>query len=132
MSLYPINTFAHIYVLPGAKGLSTNCLKSACSNDTCSGRKFPSPDPTGKMRKSHRILQERCEKVTGSCRKTPEIDGTWKQYFGRKLSRFFPMDSCQLPVLSDRNRPEYCFHKSMELPGTDRYRAGIFDLGVVK
>jgi hypothetical protein len=69
------------------------------------------------------ILQERRGKVTGSSRKTPEIAGTWKQYSDRKLSGFFPLDSCQLPVLSDRNgpeiigknpkifRPEYCFHK---------------------
>jgi hypothetical protein len=72
---------------------------------------------------SRGILQERCGKVTESCRKTPEIAGTWKQYSGRKLSGFFPVNSCQLPVLFDRNRPEiigknpknfrpeYCFHK---------------------
>jgi hypothetical protein len=51
-----------------------------------------------------------------------EIAGTWKQYSGRKLSGFFPVDSCQFSVLSYRNwtemigkspknfRPEYCFH----------------------
>jgi hypothetical protein len=61
--------------------------------------------------------------ATGSCRKTPEITGTWKQYPDWNLSGFFPMDSCQLSVLSGRNRPEiigknpenfrpeYCFHK---------------------
>jgi hypothetical protein len=38
---------------------------------------------------SYRILQERCGKVTVSCRKTPEIAGTWKQYSGRKLCGFF-------------------------------------------
>ncbi len=71
----------------------------------------------------HRILQERCGKVTVSCRKAPEIAGTWKQYSDRKLFGFIPVDSCQLPVLSGRNRPEiigknqknfrpeYCFHK---------------------
>jgi hypothetical protein len=44
------------------------------------------------------------------------------QYSGRKLPGFFPVDSCQFPVLSYRNwaemigkspknfRPEYCFH----------------------
>jgi hypothetical protein len=69
------------------------------------------------------ILQERRGKLTGSCRKTPKIAGTWKQYSDRKSSGFFPLDSSQLPVLSDRNgheiigknpknfRPEYCFHK---------------------
>jgi hypothetical protein len=72
---------------------------------------------------SRKILQERCGKVTGSFRKTPEIAETWKQYSDRKLSGFFPVDSCQLPVLSGRNQPEiigknpkifrseYCFHK---------------------
>jgi hypothetical protein len=69
------------------------------------------------------IQQERRGKVTGSCRKTPEIAGTWKQYSDRKMCGFFPMDACQIPVLSGRNRseiirknpkisqPEYCFHK---------------------
>jgi hypothetical protein len=50
------------------------------------------------------------------------IPWNWKQYSGWKLSRFFPVDSCQLPVCFDRNRlkiiekspknfrPEYCFH----------------------
>jgi hypothetical protein len=44
--------------------------------------------------------------ATGSCRKTPEIAGTWKQYSDRKLSRFFPVDIYPLPVLSGMNRPE--------------------------
>jgi hypothetical protein len=69
------------------------------------------------------ILKERCGKFTGSCRKTPEIAGIWKQYSDRKLFGFSPVDSCQIPVLSGRNRPEiirknpkifrpeYCFHK---------------------
>jgi hypothetical protein len=72
---------------------------------------------------SHGTLQERCGKVTGSCRKTPEIARKWKQYSDWKLSRFCPVDYCQIPVLSGRNRPEiirknpknfrpeYCFHK---------------------
>jgi hypothetical protein len=33
-------------------------------------------------------------KVTGSCRKTPEIAGTWKQYSDRKFSGFFQTISC--------------------------------------
>jgi len=32
------------------------------------------------------ILQERCGKVTGSCRKTTEIAGTWNQYSGRNTA----------------------------------------------
>jgi hypothetical protein len=28
--------------------------------------------------------------ATGSCRKAPEIVGTWKQYFGRKIFGVFP------------------------------------------
>jgi hypothetical protein len=52
-------------------------------------------------------LHERCGKVTGSYRKTPGIAETWEEYSGRKLTRFFTVDSCQLSVLS----------------------AGLFDLG---
>ncbi len=55
---------------------------------------------------SRKILQKRCGKVTGSCRKTPKFPGTQKQYSDLKLSGFFPGDSCQLPVRSDRNRPQ--------------------------
>jgi hypothetical protein len=44
--------------------------------------------------------------ATGSRRKALEIAETWKQYSGRKFFGFFPVDSYQLPVLSDRNRPE--------------------------
>jgi hypothetical protein len=72
---------------------------------------------------AHPVLQERCRKVTVSCRKIPKIAGTWKQYSGWKSPGFFPMDSYRLPVLSGRNQPEiieknpnnfqpeYCFHK---------------------
>jgi hypothetical protein len=44
--------------------------------------------------------------ATGSCRKTTEIVGTSKKYSDRKLSGFFAGDSCRLPVLYSRNRPE--------------------------
>jgi hypothetical protein len=56
------------------------------------------------------------------------------------LAGFFPVDSCQLPVLSDRNRPEIigkirkisgrntASTKSLELPGTATFWAGLFDL----
>jgi hypothetical protein len=81
---------------------------------------------------SRRILQERCEKGTGSSRKTPEITGTWKQYSHRKMTRFFPVDSCQLPVpeivgkISGQNTAST---KSSELSGTGSFQAGLFDLG---
>ncbi|CAF2804842.1 unnamed protein product [Rotaria sp. Silwood2] len=39
----------------------------------------------------------------GSGRKTPEIAGTWKQYFCRKFSGFFPVNSDQFPAFSDRH-----------------------------
>ncbi len=39
------------------------------------------------------ILQERLGKVIVSCRKISEIAGTWKQYSGRILSKFFLVDS---------------------------------------
>ncbi len=45
--------------------------------------------------------------ASGSCRKTPEIAGTWKQY-------------------SDRNTVST---KSPKSPGTGSFQAGLFDLG---
>jgi hypothetical protein len=54
-------------------------------------------------------------KVTRSCRKTPEIAGTWKQYSDRILSGFFPLDCCQIPVPSDRNRSKSFRQKSQDL-----------------
>ncbi len=87
------------------------------------------------------ILQLRCGKVTVSCRKAPEIAGTWKQYseseIGRIFSGGFLSISCAFRQKLVRNhwknpknfRPEYCFHKSAELPGTVSFRAGLFDLG---
>jgi hypothetical protein len=53
---------------------------------------------------SHRNLQGRCRKVTVSCKKTLE----------------------KLPQVSVRNT---ACTKSPELPGTGRFRAGLFDLG---
>ncbi len=47
----------------------------------------------------HRILQEICGKVTGSCRKTREISRTWNQYSRLEFPRFFPM-------ISERILPE--------------------------
>jgi len=91
--------------------------------------------------RSRRIMQERCGKVTASFRKASDIAGTWKQYSGQKFFGFFPVDPCQIPVLSGRNqaksigknpkifRPEYCFHK---ITGTGRFRAGLFDLRMMK
>ena len=55
----------------------------------------------------------------GSCRKTPEINGTWKQYSGRKNFGFFSCQFLFIPIGTDRKlpgicpknvRPEYCFH----------------------
>jgi hypothetical protein len=65
-----------------------------CSQVEDYGRRIP-PDPTGKKRERHRILQE----STGNSRK-------WKQYSRRKFIGFFPLDSGQIPVLSGRNRSE--------------------------
>jgi hypothetical protein len=73
--------------------------------------KIQAAGSAGNMRESHRILQENIRNPWN-----------WKQYSGWKLLGFFPVDSCQLPVRSDRNRPEiigkspenfrpeYCFH----------------------
>jgi len=49
---------------------------------------------------------------TGSCRKTPEIDGTWKQYSGRKVPAFFPVNPDYFLALSYRKRSE----KSKKIP----------------
>ncbi len=54
------------------------------------------------MRESHLILQE----STGN---RLDMEAVFRV---RNWPDFFPMDSSQLPVLSDRNRPEYCFHKT--------------------
>ena len=90
---------------------------------------------------SRRILQERCWKLTGSCRKTPEMAGRWKQYSGRKLPGFFrwiPAKFLCFPAGTHRKSSEkirkisYRNTASMKSPeclGTDRFRAGMFDLG---
>ncbi len=79
----------------------------------------------------HRILQERCGKVTVSCRKASEIAGTWKQYSGRKIFGFssggFLPTSCafrQEPGEKHRKnpknfRPQYC---SQKMTGITRNR----------
>jgi hypothetical protein len=65
------------------------------------GRRFRPSDSGGKMRESHRILQE--------------IAGTGKQYSGRIFSGGFLLSSCafrQEPLRNHREkfRPGYCFH----------------------
>ena len=52
----------------------------------------------------------------GSCRKTPEINGTWKQYSGRKFFGFFSGGFQPILVLSGRNRPEIRRKKSEKFP----------------
>jgi hypothetical protein len=90
----------------------------------------------------HRILQERCVKVTVFFRKAPEIAGTWKQYSDRKFFGFFPMISDRFLTESagswqeytgknpDNFRPEYCFDVPA-IPGVFLQDpvTGIFDLG---
>jgi hypothetical protein len=71
---------------------------------------------------SREILQERCGKVTGSFRKTPEIAGTWKQYSDRKSSE-------KIRKFPGRNTAST---KSPELLGTSRFQAGLFDLRSIK
>jgi hypothetical protein len=62
--------------------------------------------------------------------------------FRPEIFRIFPVDSYQLPVLSDRNRPEiigknpknfrpeYCFHKITGITRNRPFPAGLFDLGI--
>ena len=90
---------------------------------------------------SRRILQERCWKLTGSCRKTPEMAGRWKQYSGRKLTGFFrwiPAKFLCFPAGINRKSLEKILKipyrntasmKSPEYLGTGRFRAEMFDLG---
>jgi hypothetical protein len=61
---------------------------------TYPGRRLRPLDPAGKKRERRRILQE----SSGNRWK-------WKQYSDRKFIGFFPVDFCQFPVLSCRNRP---------------------------
>jgi hypothetical protein len=58
--------------------------------------------------------------VTGSCRKTLEIAGTWKQYSDRKSSE-------KIRKISGRNTAST---KSPLLPGTGSFRTGLLDLGL--
>jgi len=78
--------------------------------------------------------------ATGSCKKTPEIAGTLKKYSWRKLSGFFSVDSCQVPVLCGRDRQEIigkisgqntASTKSPEVLRTGSVRTGLFDLGMI-
>jgi len=56
---------------------------------------------------SPRILQEKCGKVSGSCRNRPEIIGKIRKFSGQNTAST----------------------KSPEFPGTRRFRAGLFELG---
>jgi hypothetical protein len=52
----------------------------------------------------------------GNGRKAREIAGKWKQYSGRKLPDFFPMDSGQFPVLSGWEMTEIHWKKIDQFP----------------
>jgi hypothetical protein len=54
--------------------------------------------------------------ATGSYKKIPEIAGIWKQYSGRKLSGFFPVDSCAF---------------RQELAGNHRKKSEKFPAGIL-
>jgi hypothetical protein len=87
------------------------CIENGTTQVDDSGHRIPQ-DSAGKMQESHRILHE----STGNCWKMEAV--FWPEMF-----RILPVDSCQLPVLSGRNRaesigknpknfrPEYCFQK---------------------
>ena len=55
-----------------------------------------------------------------SGRNTPEVTGTWKQYSGRKISGFFPVNSDHFPVLSRQ-----------KLVGNNRKKSGNFPAGTL-
>ncbi len=98
------------------------------------GRWFRPPDPAGS-----------CRKDAG---KSPHPSGKHRESLehgssipARNFSDFFPVDPCQVLVLSGRNQaesigknskifpPEYCVHK---ITGIGRFRAGLFDLRMMK
>ena len=64
----------------------------------------------------------------GSGRNTPEVTGTWKQYSGRKISRFFSGAfrslSCAFPPETGRKSPENIrnFPAGILLPCSDDFR----------
>ncbi len=94
-------------------------------------RKFPQVFYKKIRYLAHYFWYDLSTQVDDSGHRTPqEIAGTWKQYSNRKLSGFFPMNSCQLPVLSDRNRPEIIGKfsgrntASTKSPGTGSFRTG--------
>jgi hypothetical protein len=99
------------------------CTFIICLPEVIPGRWFRPPDPagtpTGKMRKSHRILQGN----TGNC----------PHFF-----RWIPVNFLCFPVEAGRRssvKIQKIFDwntastKSPELPGTGRFPAGVFDLG---
>ena len=83
------------------------------------------------MLETHLILQENTENAL-----------KMGAVFRSKTARIFPVDSCQIPVLSVRKQPEiigkirkipYRNTTSMKSPeclGTGRFRARMFDLGI--
>jgi hypothetical protein len=89
-----------------------------------------------------RIPKERWGKLTVSCRKAPDLAGTWKQYSDRNFSEFFQLITanflCFLTGTGrktlEKNRKISAWNtasrKSPELPGIGRFRGGAFDLGI--
>jgi len=65
-------------------------------------------------------LLKRGEKFTESDRKTPEIDGTWKQYSGRKFFGYFPVTFRPFPAEK---------HKKMST--IHRKKSGDFPAGIM-
>ena len=53
----------------------------------------------------------------GSHRKTPEINGTWKQYSGRKFFGPFSGEFRSIPVHFGKKRPEIIWKKSETISG---------------
>ena len=78
--------------------------------------------------RSRRNLQERDGKNAGSCRNTPEVIGTWKQYSGRKISGFFPVISHQFlagkhrKVIGMHRKKSRNFQAGILLPCSDDFR----------
>jgi hypothetical protein len=80
---------------------------------------------------NERISPKRSRKVTESGRKTPEIDGIWKQYSGWKFFGFFSVTFRPFSAGNHKKMVEIHWKKSGDFSvGSCRNRPVLLDLGV--
>ena len=100
---------------------TVNAIKR-CTNNKAFGPDRMTIPPRSKIpvTRSRRNLQERDGKNAGSCRNTPKVIGTRKQYSGWKISGFFP-------VISD----QFLAGKHRKVIGMHRKKFGNFPTGIL-